>query len=334
MSPSGPSPIHAKASAFPVIQHHPKMTVRNTQINPKTSTLGHTDNAKQPPPSPGVADLPQSATLLPLEYDSLLALVDLSRRSSHDPLSALIPLFAHAAFSEVQFLNLVEDQITAEVDALAGDAKEESLANLQYLAGVLDRHAKQLKGTIRAIGNLMEATSTESRVWHRQPRLERSATSQTSFSEDRDQPAWPGDTWNPSTAGTFTAKGLSEDYDDLLCRALKLSQRCTDGITVTMNRSLIQESRKAMEESERLKKLTILATLFIPLSFSTSLFGMNLKIFGQGSLEFWWYFVICVPITLLAYLLYLWDFDAMKRLWARRYKVKDLFIRKGKYSAG
>ena len=53
---------------------------------------------------------PQSATLLPLDYDALLSMTDLTKRAASDSLAALVPLFTHAAFSEVQFLNLMQAQ--------------------------------------------------------------------------------------------------------------------------------------------------------------------------------------------------------------------------------
>lgn len=63
----------------------------------------------------------------------------------------------------------------------------------------------------------------------------------------------------------------------------------------------------------RLRKLTVLASLFIPVNFSTSLFGMNIDLLGQSTVEFWCVVVACVSITLLAYVLYLWDFNSIRR---------------------
>jgi hypothetical protein len=95
---------------------------------------------------------------------------------------------------------------------------------------------------------------------------------------------------------------------------------CTQGITLAMNKATIEESRKAIEQSGRLKKLTLLATLFIPLSFSSSLLGMNIDLLGQNAVKFWWFFVLCIPITLLAYAFYLWDFQLLRRYWAGFWK--------------
>ena len=76
-----------------------------------------------------------------------------------------------------------------------------------------------------------------------------------------------------------------------------------------MNRSVVLESRKAIEQPNHVKKLNLLATFFIPLSFTTSLFVMNFQVFGQGGLGTWMFHTIAVPITLLHYASYVWDVE-------------------------
>lgn len=151
-----------------------------------------------------------------------------------------IPLFVHAAFSEVQFLNLMESRIQIQIHNI--------------------------------------------------------------------------------TDGNFTTKGLLIDYEHLHERCIDLSKVCIQGITLAMNKATVEESRKAIEQSGRLKKLTLLATLFIPLSFSSSLLGMNIDLLGQNAVKFWWFFVLCIPITLFAYAFYLWDLQLLKRCWVRFWK--------------
>ena len=41
------------------------------------------------------------------------------------------------------------------------------------------------------------------------------------------------------------------------------------------------------EQSERVKKLTLMATYFIPLTFTSSLFGMNFDVLGQSDVPVW-----------------------------------------------
>jgi CorA-like Mg2+ transporter protein len=296
------------------------MTIRNFKSSVSLGT-SDTPDPKDPSAFPTEPTLPQSGSMLPLEYDDLLAFVfDKTRRSQHDPLSDLIPLFAHAAFAEVQFLNMIEHQTLTGIDDLKGEPDDTALANLQYLASVLDRHAKQLKGTIRAINNLTEISKVIKESTTGESSLEQKEGPQKSPNKDRIFIKSRTNSWTSrygAIKGTFTVKGLLEDYEDLLARDLKLSEQCTAGITVTMNRVMIQESRKAIEQSERVKRLTLLATLFIPLTFSSSLFSMDLELFEQEPRKIWWYIVVCIPITLLTYVWFIWDFAAIRRMLSR-----------------
>ncbi|KAG5299042.1 hypothetical protein I7I50_07710 [Histoplasma capsulatum G186AR] len=299
-SPPGPwiSHIKSMATPMPVLQHHPKMAFRTT-----TNRLDPNANAS--------AEVFQSTAVLPLQYDSLIALVDLARLAPHDPLSMCIPLFAHAAFSEVQFLNLMECKIQEWVNQIAEGVPAELLGSLQYFSSILNRHSQQLKDSSHALSKLAE--------WS--PEVLNGQT------QIRISPPRPGvgTRWNTpefgsvrhtGSRGSFTAQGLLHDYEQLHDRCISLSKTCTRGITLAMNKATIEESRKAIEQSERLKKLTLLATLFIPLTFCSSLLGMNVDLLGQNSVKFWWFFVLCVPVTLFAYIFYLWDFVVLKRCWA------------------
>ncbi|CAG7964269.1 unnamed protein product [Penicillium salamii] len=306
-SPPGPwtSHIESRATPLPVLQHHPRMAVRttNNRLNPHTNSS---------------ADVPQSTAILPLQYDSLIALVDLARRAPQDPLSMCIPLFAHAAFSEVQFLNLMETKIQTQINTIAEGIPADTLGTLQFFYNILNRHAQQLKDSTRALYNLAERSSQGlDGVKPQSPILKtaippglgmgtRRRTSETETIRN---------VGSNSYDGAFTRNGLLEDYEQLHVRCVDLSKMCTRGITLAMNKATIEESRKAIEQSERLKRLTLLATLFIPLTFSSSLLGMNIDLLGQNAVRFWWFFVLCIPATMFTCMIYLWDWRVLKRCW-------------------
>lgn len=311
-SPPGPwtSHIESKATPLPVLQHHPKMAFRTT-----TNRLDPDANAS--------AEVYQSTAILPLQYDSLIALVDLARLAPQDPLSMCIPLFAHAAFSEVQFLNLVECRIHTRISAIVEGVPADALETLQYFSSILIRHAQQLKDSSRALCKLAERSRqglggaiAQTPIPNRtMPRGLRIGTRRHTSEIETVRNARCS-----SSNGAFTANDLLEDYEQLHVRCIDLSKTCTRGITLAMNKATIEESRKAIEQSERLKKLTLLATLFIPLTFCSSLLGMNVDLLGQNAVRFWWFFVLCVPITLFAYIFYLWDFRVLRRCWVRCWK--------------
>lgn len=306
-SPDGPwtSHIESKATALPIIQHHHKMAFRTTTNRLDT----HASSSMQ---------VQQSTAILPLQYDSLIGLVDLSRRAAQDPLSMCIPLFTHAAFSEVQFLNLMESRIRIQIDAIAGGVSADALGTFQYFSTILDRHARQLSESTRALCKLIDQSNQGSNSARAESPTPGSAVP-PSIGMRRQTPETgaPRNIGSSSSENSFTAKALRGDFGQLHDRCTELSRMCTQGINLAMNNAAIEESRKAIEQSERLKKLTLLATFFIPLTFSTSLFGMNVDLLGQEGVRFWWFFVLCIPITLSAYILYLWDLQLMKRYWGK-----------------
>ena len=69
-----------------------------------------------------------------------------------------------------------------------------------------------------------------------------------------------------------------------------------------MNSATIIDSQHAIEQAKQIGLLTWLASTYIPLSFTTSFFGMNMKTFGSGSLSMWLWLAITIPLSLLSYL--------------------------------
>jgi hypothetical protein len=306
-SPPGPwtSHIESNATPLPVLQYHHKMAFRTT-----TNRLDPGANAS--------AEVQQSTAVLPLQYDSLIALVGLARRAPQDPLSMCIPLYAHAAFSEVQFLNLMESRIQIHINSVAEGVRVDTLGTFQYFSNILNRHAQQLKDNTRALYKLVERSSQGLNGARAESSMPTNAVL-SGMGPLRQTPdaETARNVGSSSSDGAFTATGLLEDYEQLHVRCIDLSKRCTQGITLAMNKATIEESRKAIDQSERVKKLTTLATLFIPLSFCSSLFGMNIDLLGQSTVRFWWVLVFCVPTTLFVYILYLWDFEVLRQCWVR-----------------
>ncbi|KAL7948776.1 hypothetical protein V8C42DRAFT_312303 [Trichoderma barbatum] len=320
-SPPGPwtSHIESKATPLPVLQHHPKMAFRTT-----ANRLDADANVS--------AQIQQSTSILPLQYDSLIALVDLARRAPQDPLSMCIPLFAHAAFSEVQFLNLIESRIQIQINTIVEGVSTDALGTLQYFSNILNRHAQQLKDNTVVLNKLAERSN---QIFGRAraesplpPSLGAGTRRQTLDTE-----TIRSNVGSNGSDGPFTTKGVLEDYEHLRIRCIELSNLCTSGITLAMNKATIEESRKAIEQSARVKKLTILATLFIPLNFCSSLFGMNIDLLQQNAVRFWWFFVLCAPVTLFAYMFYLWDYQFLRRCWTRLWKGL-LYVRREKVVGG
>lgn len=86
-----------------------------------------------------------------------------------------------------------------------------------------------------------------------------------------------------------------------------------------------EESRRAAEQSKNLARLTFLATFFIPLSFTTSFLSMSPD-FSNAEQTIWLFFVLGIPITVVAFLLVDWikpgDRGFTKRLWQKLFPAK------------
>lgn len=68
--------------------------------------------------------------------------------------------------------------------------------------------------------------------------------------------------------------------------------------------SLIQiiDARQSFAETADISRLTVLALVFVPLSYVSSLFSMNSETM-PGSEHFWVYFVVAIPVTIIVFLI-------------------------------
>jgi hypothetical protein len=245
-SPPGPWTAHieSKATPLPILQHHPKMAFRTT-----TNRLDPGANAS--------AEVQQSTATLPLQYDSLIALVDLARRAPQDPLSMCIPLFAHAAFSEVQFLNLIESRIQIQIYAITEGIPADALGTLQYFSNILNRHAQQLRDSSHALHKLAERSSHGLKEVRAEGSMRNTAV-QSGLDIDKHRQTSETDTArnteSSSSDGTFTTKGLLVDYEHLHARCIDLSKMCTprhnSGHEQSYNRGIPQSYRTVWATQE------------------------------------------------------------------------------------
>lgn len=81
---------------------------------------------------------------------------------------------------------------------------------------------------------------------------------------------------------------LEADYECLRERTQMTSERYREVILILMNTMTIAESREAIVQAKKVSRLTSLAFIFVPLSFTTSFFGMNVKQLSQQSTLIWY----------------------------------------------
>lgn len=100
---------------------------------------------------------------------------------------------------------------------------------------------------------------------------------------------------------------LLTDFQHLMQGAQSLAMGCNKVMTTLADSSILEESRRISDNAERVRKLTILATIFIPLTVCCSIFGMNFHELGSGNLRLWAWFVTAAPVTLVSLIVYHYD---------------------------
>jgi CorA-like Mg2+ transporter protein len=252
-------------SFYPTIQNQPQISLKpHRTVVPQSERPG--------------SRFAQSASLLPLDYGKLL---DPALMAS-DPFYAMNDLFKFVAYSEIQFLNMIEAKVAEETGHLSL-AKQSQLSNLLNSHDVLESHARRLRSNIETI-------------------------------KFRGSPDWPKAT---DTAllrkAEAAAQSLLRDYEHLLSRTESLSARCQRGMNVMMNKAVITESKRAVSQAQEVTKLTRLAFIYIPLSFTASFFGMNLKPIESGTYGLWLWVVVSVLAMVFSLCALVWDASEILR---------------------
>ncbi|KAL9042200.1 MAG: hypothetical protein Q9214_003856, partial [Letrouitia sp. 1 TL-2023] len=200
----------------------------------------------------------QSSALLASEYGKTLD----KKLIATEQFYALHELFIFCAFSHSQYLNIIESKIDSETAFQASSDQIGDQSNILYRQRMLEAHANRLRTTIGVIRAFSGLSTPE--------QLERTT----------------------DTVPRRAAKSLLIDYQHLLSRTERLSTQCQAQTTLLMNRAMIAESTKAIQQAREVTKLTRLAFVFVPLSFTASVCGMNLEPFIRDGPSLWVWFAL------------------------------------------
>ena len=87
---------------------------------------------------------------------------------------------------------------------------------------------------------------------------------------------------------------------------------------------MLAESKKAIDQAERVGRLTQLAFFNIPISFTTSFFGMNFKQLNSGTnLSTWIWFVVSFPRLVISILVLGYDVSTMLNKFLKHHYTFD-----------
>ncbi|KAL2119866.1 hypothetical protein VTJ04DRAFT_6827 [Mycothermus thermophilus] len=208
------------------------------------------------------------------EYPDMIDL----HKAVDEPLYALSPLFDLSIVCEMELLYYIEAMVNHDRTAtgwvyMKRPERVLGWSHLSYLQEVLKRHIQYLRSVIGFMKRQSAVSSTTSS---------------------------PFPSTSPDTLDT-----LLHDYEYALEYAENILRDCSEGITVFAHVASIHESEKAIQESRDVTRLTRLATVFVPLSFMTSVFGMNTPEFGEENGPALWVWVLASALLGLATLVIL-----------------------------
>ncbi|KAK7413854.1 hypothetical protein QQX98_007271 [Neonectria punicea] len=183
----------------------------------------------------------------------------------------MMEIFALTASSEKQFLNLVEIKLEK---AILGNGKllNDGLETLRYFNTLLYRHTRRIQGAMAAIRGTNHAK-------------------------------WPK---ADDEVVRRARKEVEQDHHDIHEHANSLYKRCQKEIAVLMNSMAILESEKAINQAGRIEKLTLLAFIFVPISFAPSFYSMNAR--ELQDVPLWPWFLFSAMMLFLSSLFLFVDF--------------------------
>ncbi|KAH8701224.1 hypothetical protein GQ44DRAFT_778848 [Phaeosphaeriaceae sp. PMI808] len=122
------------------------------------------------------------------------------------------------------------------------------------------------------------------------------------------------------TGDSSTVDTLIEDFEVINNSIQSAGQRLENMLPVVTSLVQIIDARQSFAETANISRLTVLALVFIPLSYVSSLYSMNSDIM-PGSKHFWQYFVVAIPVTLIVFIIAKPPTELMEGIVARFQKV-------------
>lgn len=286
-SPEGPwfEPSRSGLHTYfhPTILFKPNIPFKDHQIlDPNTTTGGPAGTASASTITTPRNAVHQSANLLSTCYGRSLHSATMSR----DPFYTLTELFSFVSTAELALLNAISARL--------GDNPDTDLLGMEPAA------------ISRAQARLLQYRRVLEQQAHKTAEI-------LTFIRNRDRLEWPTQSSNQTSKASHASARAEQDFAYLASRNALLQSRCERALTTIMNNASISEARAGISMSARVFKLTLLASTYVPLSFSASIFGMNFLQFDDQSRGYWVWVLVTVPVLLLSITVLLWDGTKVRR---------------------
>ncbi|KAK3718565.1 hypothetical protein LTR37_005069 [Vermiconidia calcicola] len=225
---------------------------------------------------------PQSLAMLPGNYGQMLD----CQLAAQDPFYALYELMNFAASAEAQWVNLMEQHLNEQVELAGHDQYDApSLADFQHVSEILESRIARLKRLLSILDN-------------------------------RNNLDWPQcDNADLQIGANESIAELERDFNYLLNQLLLLLKKSERGKDVVMGNTNTVIAQRALLHNQTLGRLTSMGTwvamLYVPLSFLTTIFGMNFREFNSGHLSIWIWATASTAVLLICLATFLY----WRRIW-------------------
>ena len=196
--------------------------------------------------------------------------------ASQDPFYALSEVFLFAAASHIEFLSAIASIVDSSITEVP-DPEDDRTASFQetliHCQRVLEWHAH----------NLSEVST---------------------FIKNRDLLDWPR---SNTTTALRSAQVIEREFNYLLQKSQALWDKCQRELNTITNQANFAEARRGIDQGKRVYRITVLASIYVPLSFSCAIFGMNFVQFSTAWLGCVLWAAVTGPIFLITLLIMTWD---------------------------
>ena len=192
-------------------------------------------------------------------------------RAALDPVVAIREIFTFHAASELQYVNMLEQFVADEIgraESKRTGTDMSSILHFDYARSILIRHKAHIHSILRSLDNGLNG--------------------------------WKQRANQDSRCDEEPRSTLRIDLDYLSTRIQDLITLCEAGRSTVMSNASIEEAKRSNDQAILVTSLTKatnrLTFIFLPISFLTSVFGMNFRQLGQGTLSIWLWVAIALPL--------------------------------------
>jgi hypothetical protein len=108
----------------------------------------------------------------------------------------------------------------------------------------------------------------------------------------------PGNMDTKSQTHIPALEALTADFEHFSLEISALKANCDQFLEQQVSKLALQDARTSMREARDLKRISYMAFIFVPLSLTSSFFGMNVKELDSGSTPLWVFVVTAIAILL------------------------------------